>query len=149
MRSNNRLATSPSNPSSFGEDESGEVYIIGYVNGQIYTFEPLPGEMPTAVLSEESELPRAHALHQNYPNPFNPQTVIHYDLPVGGHVDVSIFNLMGQKVSTLVDGHRSAGSYSLVWDGKDDNQKSLASGVYLYRMETDGFAQTRKLLLLR
>ena len=149
VRSNNRLATSPSNPSSFGEDESGEVYIIGYVNGQIYTFEPLPGEMPTAVLSEESELPRAHALHQNYPNPFNPQTVIHYDLPVGGHVDVSIFNLMGQKVSTLVDGHRSAGSYSLVWDGKDDNQKSLASGVYLYRMETDGFAQTRKLLLLR
>ncbi len=149
VRSNDLIATSPAAIVSFGEDESGEVYIVGFDDGRIYAFEPLPGEMPTVVLSEESELPRAHALHQNYPNPFNPQTVIHYDLPVGDHVDVSIFNLMGQKVATLVDDHRSAGSYSLVWDGKDDNQKNLASGVYFYRMETDGFVQTRKMILTR
>ena len=75
--------------------------------------------------------------------------MIHYELPVEGHVELSVFNLMGQKVATLVDGHRTAGGYSLVWDGKDDNQKSLASGVYLYRMETERFVKTRKLLLLR
>ncbi len=99
--------------------------------------------------SEEMSIPSGYSLFQNYPNPFNPETVIHYDLPVGSRVSISIFNLMGQKVATLVDGHRSAGSYSVVWDGKGNNGESLASGVYFYRMETGGFVKTRKLLLMR
>ena len=105
-------------------------------------------------VTEQTELslaviPEVYALSQNYPNPFNPETVINYDLPVRSHLSITIFNLMGQKVATVVDGYRSAGSYSIVWDGKDNNGKSLASGVYLYRMETDGFVQTRKLVLMR
>ncbi len=96
-----------------------------------------------------SDVPDSYSLYQNYPNPFNPQTVIHYDLPVGSQVQLSVFNLMGQKVATLVDGYRSVGSYSVVWDGKDDKGKNVASGVYLYRMETDGFVRTRKLILMR
>ncbi len=96
-----------------------------------------------------SDVPDSYSLYQNYPNPFNPETVIHYDLPLQSHVKLSVFNLMGQKVATLVDGHRSASDHSAVWNGKDNNGKSLASGVYLYRMETDGFVQTRKLILLR
>ncbi len=123
---------------------SGGVYVL-------LNLSPLRDGDSAVIEYEErsSEIPETYALSQNYPNPFNPQTVIHYNLPVGGHVELSVFNLLGQKVATLVDGHRTAGSYSVVWDGKDDNQKSLASGVYLYRMETDGFVQTRKLLLLR
>ncbi len=104
----------------------------------------------TAVLEEHiAGRPQGFTLEQNFPNPFNPQTVIRFDHPVGGHVKLSVFNLMGQKLATLVDGHRSDGSYLVVWDGKDDNQKSLASGVYLYRMETDGFVKTRKLVLVK
>ncbi len=107
------------------------------------------GRIPVRIEGVESEPPTVYRLSHNYSNPFNPETVIHYDLPVGGHINISVFNLIGQKVVTLVGGHRPAGSYSVVWDGKDDNEKSLASGYYLYRMEADGIALTRKLILMR
>ncbi len=96
-----------------------------------------------------SEVPDSYSLHQNYPNPFNPQTVIHYDLPVRSPVKLSVYNIMGQKVTTLVDGQRSAGSYSIVWDGKNNKGEGLASGIYFYRMETDRFVQIRKLIFMR
>ena len=73
----------------------------------------------------------------------------HYDLPFPSHVKLSVYNMMGQKVITLIDKEMHAGSHSIVWDGKDDKHKSLASGVYLYRMEVDGFVQTKKLVLMR
>ncbi len=94
-------------------------------------------------------VPKEYALEQNYPNPFNPQTVIRYDLPVGSHITISVFNVVGQKVATLVDEEMDGGSYSVVWDGKDDSARSLASGVYLYRLKADRFARTRKLILMR
>ncbi len=110
------------------------------------------GLIPAATEQTELSLdviPETYALSQNYPNPFNPETVIHYDLPVRSHVAISVFNMMGQKVARLVDGEMDAGSHSLVWNAKDSNGENLASGVYLYRMETDGFVQTRKLILMR
>ncbi len=109
------------------------------------------------VVIEQTELslaviPEVYALSQNYPNPFNPETVIHYDLPVRSRVDISVFNLIGQKVATLVAVEMDAGSHSVVWNAKDSNGENLASGVYLYRMEAGGsetFVRTRKLILLR
>ena len=103
----------------------------------------------TELSLDQYAIPETHSFSQNYPNPFNPETVIHYDLPVRGRVDISVFNMMGQKVATLVDGEMDAGSHSVVWNAKDSNGENLASGVYLYRMETDGFVQTRKLILMR
>ncbi len=94
-------------------------------------------------------VPKEYALEQNYPNPFNPQTVIRYDLPVRSQVTLSVFNIVGQKVATLLNEEMDGGSYSIVWDGKDHSGRSLASGVYLYRLETDGFVQTKKLVLMR
>ena len=94
-------------------------------------------------------IPTAYSLSQNYPNPFNPETVIHYDLPLRSHVAISVYNMMGQKVTTLVDNKMDAGSHFVVWDGKDNNGESVASGIYLYRMETDRFVQTRKLVLMK
>ncbi len=96
-----------------------------------------------------SDLPDSYSLHQNFPNPFNPETVIHYYLPLQSHVDISVYNITGQKVVTLVDNQMDTGSHSAVWNGEDDNGESLASGVYLYRMETDGFVKTRKLVLMK
>ncbi len=96
-----------------------------------------------------SKAPDSFSLHQNYPNPFNPETVIHYDLPIHSHVDISVYNIAGQKIATLVDKEMDLGSHSIIWDGKNNKGEGLASGVYFYRMETDRFVQTRKLILMR
>ncbi len=106
----------------------------------------------TSQSDDVSEVPDTYALPQNFPNPFNPETVIHYDLPLRSQVDISVYNMIGQKVATLVHQQMDAGSHSVLWDGKDDNGESLASGVYLYRLKTDGseeFVKIRKLLLMR
>ncbi|MBT5145873.1 MAG: T9SS type A sorting domain-containing protein, partial [Gemmatimonadetes bacterium] len=89
------------------------------------------------------------ALSQNHPNPFNPETMIHFDLPTPGETELSLFNLMGQRVATLVSGSRDAGSYMLRWDGRDDTGRELASGVYLFRLIAGDQIETRKLTLLR
>jgi len=84
-------------------------------------------------------------LYQNYPNPFNPNTTIEYQLPTISGVDLSIYNLLGQKVATLVSTKQHAGKYDVEWDAT-----GFASGVYLYRLETDkGFTQTKKLILMK
>jgi hypothetical protein len=84
-------------------------------------------------------------LSQNYPNPFNPVTVINWQLAVTSHIDLSIYNLLGQKVCTLVSGKQEAGNHKIEWDAS-----GFTSGVYLYRLITDnGFVQTRKLILLK
>ncbi len=106
-------------------------------------------DIPGKGKGKPSLLPEGYALQQNHPNPFNPETMITYSLPEETHIRLVVYNQMGQIVRTLVDGHRSAGSYSIVWDGRDSNGESLASGIYLYRIEADGFVQTRKMSLMR
>ena len=107
------------------------------------------GRIPVSIQGVASETPTVYRLSQNYPNPFNSQTAIHYGLPIQSHVNISVYNMIGQKVAILLDKGIEVGTYSLIWDGKDDNGEDLASGVYLYRIEADGFVQTRKLVLMR
>jgi enediyne biosynthesis protein E4 len=110
------------------------------------------GDPNTAITEDYSTtLPDNFTLSQNYPNPFNSDTVIRFALPTAADVGLAIFNLAGQKVATPVGGVREAGTYSVRWDGRDDDRRALASGVYLYRLRTgDGQqVETRKLLLLR
>jgi hypothetical protein len=84
-------------------------------------------------------------LSQNYPNPFNPRTIINYELPITNDVELSIFNLLGQKVETLVSEKQAAGRYGVEW-----NAAGFASGIYYYRLETRyGFVQTKKLMLVK
>ncbi len=91
------------------------------------------------------KLPFSYALQQNYPNPFNPTTTITYQLPIANYVELSVYNLLGQKVATLVSEKQAAGYYSVEWDAFN-----YASGVYVYKIETDkGFVQSRKLILLK
>ena len=94
-------------------------------------------------------LPSVYQLEQNHPNPFNPQTVISYTLPRTGQVSLSIYNLLGQQITTLIDQIQSAGNHSLTWDGIDREGKPVASGVYFYRLRSGDFAQTKKMLLLK
>ncbi len=104
---------------------------------------------PTRVNSPGGESsPKTFGLSQNYPNPFNPSTTIEYDLSESDHVTLRIFNLKGQEVRTLLNGQLPAGQYSLRWDGKDNQGRVVASGTYLYRLETKDFVEARKMLLV-
>ena len=94
-------------------------------------------------------IPGRYALHANVPNPFNPGTVIRFDLPQASHVSLEVFDVVGQKVRTLLAEERPAGSHRVVWDGRDETRAAVSTGVYFCRMQAGTFAQTRRMLLLR
>jgi hypothetical protein len=98
----------------------------------------------TSVEGTSEQIPTAYKLEQNYPNPFNPSTTIRYQVPVDGFVTLKIYTLLGQEIATLVNGHQTAGSYALSFDAS-----KLASGIYIYRFNANGFSQTRKMVLMR
>ncbi len=98
---------------------------------------------------EDGSLPDRFEMTGNYPNPFNPATTIAYTLRTRSQVDVTIYNLLGQHVRTLVNESQSAGEYQVLWDGLSDNGVEAATGVYLYRIDAGDFSQSRKMLLLR
>jgi len=120
------------------------------------------GDIPTRVEAANSEMPVTHALQQNYPNPFsargifdNPETSIGYQLPASGHVELVIYNGLGQKVRTLIKAKQAPGRYQIKWDGKNESGLPLPSGVYLYRLHAEdaigaaAFVQTNKMLMLK
>jgi len=88
-------------------------------------------------------------LGTNHPNPFNPSTTISYGLAEEGHVTLRIYTLLGQEVATIVDGVQEAGNRTVVWNGRDEYGRQVASGVYLYRMDASGYVETKRLLLLK
>ena len=94
-------------------------------------------------------IPKTFSLSQNYPNPFNTETVITFALPRSSHVAIEIYNILGQKVRDLVDERVTAGYKKVVWDGKDDGGKAVASGLYLYQLKADGFTEAKKMILLK
>jgi hypothetical protein len=109
-----------------------------------------PAWVPASAADEtSSRIPETFGLGQNYPNPFNPSTVINYSMERKGKVDISIFNVLGQFVKTLVSGEVDAGAHQAIWDGTDRNGAPVASGIYSYRMVTDRYAETRKMTLVR
>ncbi len=91
-----------------------------------------------------STLPVSFRLNQNYPNPFNPTTVISYTIPKSSLVVLKVYNILGQVISTLKNGYQKAGSYTV-----DFNGTKLSSGVYLYRLQADGFVKTMKMELIK
>ncbi len=116
------------------KDES-QSYFAGYID---------PSLTGVTSVQKEKLLPQEFSLNQNYPNPFNPSTNISYTISKPGHVKLQVFNVLGQIVSTLVDEHQSAGSYSVTFDAG-----RLASGVYYYRLSSDRNISTKKMLLLK
>ncbi|HEX9917417.1 MAG TPA: FG-GAP-like repeat-containing protein [candidate division Zixibacteria bacterium] len=93
--------------------------------------------------------PSSFILSQNYPNPFNSETVIEYSLPKASQVKIAIYNILGQKVTTLLDKVEPAGFRRVIWDGKNQNGEIVSSGIYFYRIEAEGFVQSKKMLLLK
>lgn len=106
---------------------------------------------PTSVENSEG-FPEQFSLAQNFPNPFNPSTVINYTIPQSLNslqVKLEIFNLLGQKVITLVDAKQVAGEHSIQWAGKNEAGNLVTSGVYLYRLKAESFVEMRKMMFIR
>lgn len=104
------------------------------------------------ILADEPEdevLPEGFALDQNYPNPFNPNTTISYSLPSATHVTLEIYNVLGQRVRTLVDQSQEAGQHLVDWNSTDQSGNAVASGVYFYRLTTSEQTLSKKMLLLK
>jgi hypothetical protein len=99
--------------------------------------------------NSEIELPHSFALSQNYPNPFNPFTTIEYSLPERSRVKIDVFNILGQKVRSLVDSEKSAGFYKITWDGTTTAGMPAASGIYLYRFQAGDYVETKMMLLMK
>ncbi len=98
-------------------------------------------------------IPENFQLHPNFPNPFNPTTTIHFDVPAVStgkiKVQLKVYDILGREVRTLIDEEMEPGSYSVQWDGRNNNGTRVSSGVYLYRMKSNGFISTRKMVLLK
>jgi hypothetical protein len=99
--------------------------------------------------ASNTQAPQVFLLKQNYPNPFNPETNISFSLPERTSVSLVIYNILGKKVKTLVTGELAAGTHTVHWDGGEEAGNSVASGIYFYRLKTDSFDQTRKMVLMK
>lgn len=108
------------------------------------------GELVTTGIEDiDNNIPKEYALFQNYPNPFNPETTIEFQLPKTGIVSIKIYNMLGQLIKTLVDEIKTAGSYSVRWNGKDENGNSAASGIFIYQMKTNEYQASKKMITLK
>ena len=107
----------------------------------------LPGD--SGNMSSETASAEPYIQAQSYPNPFNPQTEIAYSLPEDSYVKLTIYNIQGQKVTTLVDEYQSAGTRRIVWDGRDESGETVASGVYFYHIEAGPYDVTNRMVLLK
>jgi hypothetical protein len=113
-----------------------------------YTLMEKGSGMPLA-LDQNLLIPTEYALFQNYPNPFNPETTIHYDLPETEFVTLVIYDILGRELVTLVNKTQPAGRYQIVWDGNNAQDTPAVSGIYFYRILTNGYSQTKKMVLSR
>jgi hypothetical protein len=105
----------------------------------------------TMILSIDADglIPDVYALHQNHPNPFNPITTLRYDLPENGHVNITIYDMLGRQVRTLINQTQNAGFRSVIWNATNDYGKPVSAGVYLYQIQAGEFVQTKKMVLLK
>ena len=142
--------------------DDGNEFTAGYIQtGKVPTFKllkdgkliDLEGDIPAFAnnemymvgnLSEPISLPATFSLDRAYPNPFNPVTTLSFALPIDSEVSLSIYNLQGRKVTTLISGNMDAGYHSVVWDAN-----SYSSGVYFVKMVAGEFVNTQKLMLVK
>lgn len=105
---------------------------------------------PLSDANDDPTVPNVtYMLHQNYPNPFNPETTISFDMPKAGFANLSVYNVKGQLVKTLVNGNLDWGRQSVVWNGTDNYGNSVTSGLYFYRLTTNGKTETKKMMLVK
>ena len=117
-------------------------YLFAGTQGGVWRI-PL-ASIPTSVNDRPSQIPAQYALYQNYPNPFNPETVIRYQIPVNSRVTLKVYDVLGRDIATLADGEQSGGTHSVLF-----NAANVSSGIYFYRIQVNGYSETKKLTILK
>jgi len=134
-------------------DDSGPEAVFdiqfGSINPNRYDAWDFDNRKPIATGVASDAIPYTYSLEQNYPNPFNPETSLSYSLAKPGKVNLVVYNIMGQKVKTLVDKERIAGKYTITWDGRNDHNKLVSTGVYFYKIKAGDFSQIKKMLFVK
>jgi hypothetical protein len=140
-------------PKSIVADSAGNVYVTGFSWGSsnntgffIVKYSPIVTDVRD---NNRVTVPLDWSLSQNYPNPFNPSTTIRFSLPSSGYVTLDVYNILGQKVRTLVDENLTAGYKQIFWDGTNQQGQPVSSGIYFYRLKTDSFSETKKMVLMK
>ncbi|MBI2429919.1 MAG: T9SS type A sorting domain-containing protein, partial [Ignavibacteriales bacterium] len=116
---------------------------------QLNLIENVPTGVKERPIASGGSIPTDYSLGQNFPNPFNPATTIRYNLPHSGQVTLEVFNIVGQKVATIVDQVQSAGEWSVRWNGEDASGKLVSTGLYLYRLTAGSYVSTKKMMLIK
>lgn len=122
---------------------------VGNTESQPDSFDVMLSLVTSVDADNPSAMPARFSLFQNYPNPFNPETTIRYQLPKTAKVVLEIYNVLGQKVRTLVDEEKTAGYYKVVWDGRSNTGVPVSSGVYFCRLKAADFTAVKKAVILR
>ena len=94
-------------------------------------------------------VPESFYLHQNFPNPFNPFTTFQYNLPEKTFVNISIYDMLGRNIKTLINQVQDVGKKSITWDGTNDYGKTVSAGIYLYQINAGNYIQTKKMVFLK
>jgi hypothetical protein len=128
-------------------NEQGEIESVDYTLNNEKSY--LPSNKVRVSGDGLAGLPAQYILYQNYPNPFNPSTTICYEIPKSSLVCLTIFNVLGEKIRTLVDESKQAGCYSIFWDGKNETGAAAPSGLYFYQMQAEEFSCTYKMALTK
>jgi hypothetical protein len=127
--------------------EGRELYVQANLDGSQYGVTPITSG--TGVVLSSDAVPMAYDLMQNYPNPFNPSTSIGFTLPEAGYVTVSVYDMTGRLVSTLVEGNLDEGIHMVDWDGMDSSGAMVSAGVYIYALESSDMMMTKKMILMK
>jgi flagellar hook assembly protein FlgD len=100
-------------------------------------------------LTDITVMPEKFTIHQNYPNPFNPVTTLRYDLPENGNVNITIYDMLGRQVKTLINQNQNAGYMSVIWNATNDYGKPVSAGIYIYQIQAGEYISTKKMVLLK
>ena len=151
--------TSSDNHVIWGDNGTGNLYgeLIDWVvwdttGAYSPTEKVLPEELtglPTTIENEDLTIPQRHFLHQNYPNPFNPSTEIRIDIGDSEWVILSIYDITGKMITTLVDENKATGTYNVTWNGKDQNGNVVSAGIYLYRLQIGNTSLVKKMTMIK
>ena len=134
------------------EEEAGFTYYV-HASDNEYNVESDTGSFSLSRIAlgvgEGLSIPEVFSLHQNYPNPFNPVTTLRYDLPENSLVNITVYDMLGRQVKTLMAQTQDAGYRSIIWDATNDYGKPVSAGIYLYQINAGQYISTKKMVLLK
>ena len=122
---------------------------IDYSNAFFDSIDNCNESCSTISNDEITQIPTTFLVHQNYPNPFNPITTLRYDLPENSHVTITIYDMIGRQVKTLINQTQDAGYRSVIWGATNDYGKPVSAGIYLYQIQAGEYISTKKMVLLK